>query len=93
MWFKRSNTRIENLETGLSFVVREVADTRGVKTWEVVASSAVRGWNTVLCEGYKTEAEAVAALDEFLSAQEILPVAIQPPVTDEEIKEDEEENE
>lgn len=88
MWLKRSNARVENLETGLTFLVRELVDNRGVKTWEVVTSHAIRGWSNVLCGGYASEAEALSALDEFLSAQDVSPVAIQPPVTKEETQEE-----
>jgi hypothetical protein len=47
--------------------------------------------NSVLANGYKTHAEAQDALAQLLSDLGIEPARIQPPVTEEEIAEKEEE--
>jgi len=78
----------------MGFVVRGVADERQVTTWEVASVHPNRNPGTIVLHGgYKTEDEALSALDEFLSAQGIEVVAIQPPVTAEEVKATEEEEE
>ena len=92
MWLRRPDRNtVENLLTGFTFAVRLVKDNREAITgWEVVSTSLTRvPPNVVIQTGYATEAEATAALDEFLSAQDIIPVAFQPPVTTEEIEEKE----
>lgn len=91
MWFRRSKMRVENLETGASFTVRKIEDARLIPSWEVVfATTAARTVSgNVLAEGYKTEEEAIAALDDFLSEMGVTAVALQPPVTEEETAEDE----
>lgn len=94
MWLKRPDKNtVENLLTGLTFIVRPVKDSReAVMWWEVGSASTTRvPPNVTLASGYATEAEALAALDDFLSAQEIVPVAFQPPVIKEETTTEEEE--
>jgi hypothetical protein len=92
MWFRQSKTTVMNLETGLGFVVRGVADARQVTTWEVASTNPNRNPGTLVLEaGYKTQDEALSALDDFLSAQGIEVVAMQPPVTAEEVTDTKEE--
>ena len=91
MWFRRNNLRVENLQNGDSITIRKVEDARMVPSWEVVfATTAARtsASGSVLGEGYKSEDEAVAVLDDFLSAMDIEPVTLQPPMTEEELEED-----
>jgi hypothetical protein len=89
MWFRQSKTTVTNLETGLGFAVRGVADARQVTTWEVASTNPNRNPGTLVLEvGYKTQDEALAALDEFLSAQGVKATAIQPPVTEEELEQE-----
>lgn len=76
----------------MGFIVRGVADDRQVTTWEVASTNPARNPGTlVLANGYKTEEEALAALDDFLSAHGVTAVAMQPPVTTEEVQTKEEE--
>lgn len=92
MWTKLDNGKTVNLETGQVFDIRYTDDDRLVRTWEVYTSSpnlrSAGANGLALKTGYKTEEEARAALDDFLSSHKIKSVQVQPPVTEEEIAEE-----
>lgn len=90
MWIQVTEDKIEDFETNNGFAVKEVVDALGRKTWSVVRyqTNSVTP-NTVLADGYKTDVEARNALTELLSGLDIAPVRIQPPVTAEEVTEEE----
>ena len=87
LWVQVSDIKVEDFETNNGFAVKEVVDAVGRKSWNVVryATNSVTP-NTVLGEGYRSEAEAINALTVLLSDMGIAPARIQPPVTEEEIR-------
>lgn len=93
MWLRVDDNKVEDLESRNTFAVKAVDDARQVRTWSVVHYGWSHSANTVLAEGYTTEAEAQGALAELLSELGIEPARIQPPVTEEEIADVAEEEE
>jgi hypothetical protein len=91
MWLQVDEDKVEGLENGNIFAVKGVDDERKVRTWSVIHYVWHRSVNSVLANGYKTHAEAQDALAQLLSDLGIEPARIQPPVTEEEITEKEEE--
>jgi hypothetical protein len=91
MWLQVDEDKVEGLENGNIFAVKGVDDERKVRTWSVIHYVWHRSVNSVLANGYKTHAEAQDALAQLLSDLGIEPARIQPPVTEEEIAEKEEE--
>jgi hypothetical protein len=89
MWLHVDEDKVEDLESGNIFAIKGVDDERKVRTWTVVHYVWHRSVNTVLASGYKTRAEAADALAQLLSELGIEPARIQPPVTEEEIAETE----
>lgn len=89
MWFRTSSTNFVDLTSGHSLSVRPYDDSRMVRTYQVVSYMPKPGLErVVLGEGYKSEDEAVAALDDFISSHGIQAPLLQPPVTEEEIAEE-----
>jgi len=88
LWLQVDEDKVEDLESGNVFAIKGVDDERKVRTWSVVHYAAQRPANSVLANGYKTQAEAQDALAQLLSELGIEPARIQPPVTEEEIAEE-----
>jgi len=88
LWLQVDEDKVEDLESGNIFSVKAVDDAQMRRTWSVVHYVWHRSVNSVLANGYKTQAEAQDALAQLLSELGIEPARIQPPVTEEEIAEE-----
>lgn len=75
MWIRKQNGDVQSLDTGHALAVKTVENAQREKSFNLISYNPTVG-SVVLTEGYATEEDARAALEEFVSALDITPADV-----------------